>query len=82
MLRLIAVLLAAVSFAAAQPKWSGNRLLDAVPFPSSIGLYKPGQGYPKDFDQRKAEEYFRRVNAKVAGLVKDTVRKWQLAGLQ
>jgi len=54
----------------------------AVPFPSSIGLYKEGEGYPKDFDQKQAEEYFRRVTAKVAALVKDTIRKWQMAGLE
>lgn len=53
----------------------------AVPFPSSIGLYKEGQGYPKDFDQKQADDYFRRVTAKIAGLVKDTIRKWELAGL-
>jgi hypothetical protein len=35
-----------------------------VPFPSSIGLYQPGQGYPK-FDQKKADEYYRKVNEKV-----------------
>lgn len=54
----------------------------AVPFPSSISLYKPGQGYPKDFDQRKAEEYFRKVNAKVASLINETIRKWRLAGFE
>jgi len=54
----------------------------AVPFPSSIGLYRAGQGYPKDFDQRKAEEYFRKVNAKVAALINDTIRKWRMAGLE
>lgn len=54
----------------------------AVPFPSSIGLYKEGEGYPKDFNQKQAEEYFRRVTAKVAALVKDTIRKWQAAGLE
>jgi creatinine amidohydrolase len=32
----------------------------AAPFPSSIGLYQAGQGYPK-FDQKKADEYYRRV---------------------
>ncbi len=52
----------------------------AVPFPSSIGLYQPGQGYPK-FDQTKADEYFRRVNDKVAALINDTVAKWDAAGL-
>jgi creatinine amidohydrolase len=52
----------------------------AVPFPSSIGLYQKGQGYPK-FDQKKADEYFRKVNDKVANLINDTVRKWNMAGL-
>jgi len=52
----------------------------AAPFPSSIGLYQPGQGYPK-FDQRKAEEYFDKVTDKVAALVSDTIRKWDMAGL-
>ncbi len=51
----------------------------ATPFPSSIGLYKKGEGAPRDFDQKKADEYFRRVNACVAALVKDTLRKWALA---
>jgi creatinine amidohydrolase len=52
----------------------------AVPFPSSIGLYQKGQGYPK-FDQKKADEYFKKVNDKVANLINDTVRKWNMAGL-
>jgi creatinine amidohydrolase len=52
----------------------------AVPFPSSIGLYQPGQGYPK-FDQKKADEYFRRVNDKVGTLISDTIAKWDSAGL-
>jgi creatinine amidohydrolase len=52
----------------------------AVPFPSSIGLYQKGQGYPK-FDQKKADEYFKRVNDKVANLILDVVRKWDMAGL-
>jgi len=47
----------------------------AVPFPSTIGLYQAGQGYPK-FDQKKADEYFRRVNDKVAALITDTIGKW------
>lgn len=50
----------------------------AVPFPSSIGLYQAGQGLPK-FDQKKADEYFRRVNDKVAALIKDTIEKWNAA---
>jgi creatinine amidohydrolase len=52
----------------------------AVPFPSSIGLYQKGQGYPK-FDQKLADEYYRRVTDKVAAHVNDVVRKWDLAGL-
>ncbi|MGB8510335.1 MAG: creatininase family protein [Pyrinomonadaceae bacterium] len=52
----------------------------AAPFPSSIGLYQPGQGYPK-FDQKKADEYFNKVNDKVASLINDVVRKWDMAGL-
>ncbi|MGI8495816.1 MAG: creatininase family protein [Pyrinomonadaceae bacterium] len=52
----------------------------AVPFPSSIGLYQKGQGFPK-FDQKKADEYFKAVNNKVANLINEVVRKWDLAGL-
>ena len=50
-----------------------------MPFPSSIGLYQPGQGYPK-FDQKKADEYFRKVNDKVFLLISDTIAKWDAAG--
>jgi creatinine amidohydrolase len=52
----------------------------ATPFPSSIGLYQPGQGYPK-FDQKKADEYFNKVTDKVANLISEVVRKWDMAGL-
>jgi creatinine amidohydrolase len=52
----------------------------AVPFPSSIGLYQKGQGYPK-FDQKKADEYFLKVTDKVAALIEEVVKKWDLAGL-
>lgn len=52
----------------------------AVPFPSSIGLYQKGQGYPK-FDQAKADLYFKKVTDKVATLVNETIRKWDMAGL-
>jgi creatinine amidohydrolase len=52
----------------------------AAPFPSSIGLYQPGQGYPR-FDQKKADEYFNKVTDKVAALVEEVVRKWDMAGL-
>ena len=52
----------------------------AVPFPSSIGLYQKGQGYPK-FDQAKADLYYKKVTDKVANLIIDTIRKWDKAGL-
>jgi creatinine amidohydrolase len=53
----------------------------ATPAPSPIGLYKKGEGMPHDFDQKKADEYFRRVNGCVANLVKDTLRRWHDMGL-
>jgi creatinine amidohydrolase len=52
----------------------------AYPAPSSIGLYKEGQGYVK-FDQAKADEYFAKVNQKIAGLILEIRRKWDMAGL-
>lgn len=54
----------------------------ATPYPSSIGLYKKGEGAPRDFDQKKADEYFRRVNACVTSLVRETIGKWAQAGFQ
>jgi creatinine amidohydrolase len=52
----------------------------AYPAPSSIGLYKPGQGYVK-FDQAKADDYFAKVCQKIARLVIDMRNKWDTAGL-
>ena len=52
----------------------------AVPFPSSIGLYQKNQGYPI-FDQKKADLYYQKVTDKVAKLIVDTVKKWNMAGL-
>jgi len=52
----------------------------AYPFPSSIGLYEPGQGHPT-FDQAQAEEYFIRVNSRVGNLIKEVIEKWDMAGL-
>lgn len=52
----------------------------AYPFPSTIMLYKEGQGYPK-FDLAKAKTYFAKVNEKVARLIEETIMKWDLAGL-
>jgi creatinine amidohydrolase len=52
----------------------------AYPNPSSITLYKEGQGYPK-FDLAKAKTYFAKVNDKLTRLVQDTIKKWDAAGL-
>jgi creatinine amidohydrolase len=52
----------------------------AYPNPSSITLYKEGQGYLK-FDLAKAKTYFARVNEKLTRLIQETIRKWDLAGL-
>ncbi|MBX3300341.1 MAG: creatininase family protein [Acidobacteria bacterium] len=52
----------------------------AVPFPSSIGLYQKGQGFPK-FDKAKADLYYKRVTDRVADLINEIVRKWDAAGL-
>lgn len=52
----------------------------AYPFPSSILLYTEGEGYPV-FDEAKAKIYFDKVNDKMAALIEETIRKWDLAGL-
>jgi creatinine amidohydrolase len=52
----------------------------AAPVVSTILLYEKGQGYPT-FDQAQAKEYFRKVNDRVAELVLDTIKKWDLAGV-
>ncbi|HYP30213.1 MAG TPA: creatininase family protein [Blastocatellia bacterium] len=52
----------------------------AYPSPSSITLYKEGQGYVR-FDQAKADEYFSRVSEKVARLILEMRRKWDMAGV-
>ncbi len=52
----------------------------AYPFPSPIILYQPGQGYVR-FDQGKAETYFKAVADKVTELVRETVAKWDQAGI-
>lgn len=56
--------------------------VSATPSPSSIGLYREGTGNPTDFDQKKADEYFRRVNICVAAAVKDTLSKWEKGGFK
>ena len=50
----------------------------AVPFPSSIGLYQKGQGFPT-FDKAKADLYYKKVTDKVANLINEVVGKWNAA---
>lgn len=52
----------------------------ATPAPSSITTYERDVGAPTDFDQAKADDYFRRVDTCVAALINDTLRKWEKAG--
>jgi len=52
----------------------------AYPFPSSILLYKEGEGHPV-FDGKKAKDFFDKVNDKMASLIEGTVRKWDMAKL-
>lgn len=52
----------------------------AFPFPSSIILYKPGQGNVK-FDAGKAKQYFEGCSDKMTELSRDVIAKWDLAGL-
>jgi creatinine amidohydrolase len=52
----------------------------SAPVTSTVLLYEKGQGYPT-FDAVQAKEYFRKVNDRVAELVLDTIRKWDLAGV-
>ncbi|MFN0140299.1 MAG: creatininase family protein [Pyrinomonadaceae bacterium] len=52
----------------------------AVPSPSSIGLYQRGQGFPR-FDKAKADLYYKKVTDKVANLIIEIVKKWDVAGL-
>ena len=46
--------------------------------PSAVDL---AAGYPT-FDEVKAKQYFDRVNDKVASLVEEIIRKWNLAGVR
>ena len=61
----------------ASPRQEG---ITAYPFPSSIILYEPDQGYP-DFDPKKSAEYFRKVNDHMAELIAGTIDQWDRAGL-
>ncbi len=52
----------------------------AYPFPSSIILYKAGEGYP-DFDRGKAAAFFARVVDRMETVIRDVISKWDRAGL-
>jgi creatinine amidohydrolase len=52
----------------------------AYPFPSTVMLYKEGQGQPT-FDLTKAKQYFSKVNDKIARLIQETIEKWDMAGV-
>ncbi len=52
----------------------------AYPYPSSIGLYEPGQGYP-DFDAEKAKTYYQKVNQSMAQQIEEIIKKWDMAEL-
>ncbi len=65
------------SDAMASPRLDG---VIAYPFPSSIVLYEPGQGYP-DFDARKADQYYKAVNQRVLEVITDTIVRWDRAGI-
>lgn len=59
---------------------SPNGGWSAYPFPSSIILYKEGEGYPS-FDADKAARYRKAVDDKVAALITETLARWDRAGL-
>lgn len=52
----------------------------AYPFPATIILYKPGEGYPR-FDQAKTKAYFDAVVEKLAALIRDVIARWDEAGV-
>lgn len=52
----------------------------ASPSAASIGLYEASQGYPT-FDKKQADDYFKKVNDKVAGLIETVIGNWNRAGL-
>ncbi|HSR67826.1 MAG TPA: creatininase family protein [Acidobacteriota bacterium] len=63
-----------------QQAWWRQDGASAYPFPSSIILYQPEEGYP-DFDKDKADRFYSKVLDKVEKLVRTTIEKWKLAGL-
>ena len=60
--------------------WWREEGVAAYPYPSSIILYKRGEGLP-DFDPDKAERFYAAVLDKLEKLILTTIEKWELAGL-
>jgi len=52
----------------------------AFPTRAPIILYKEGEGYPR-FDEAEAKVFYNKVKDKLASLIKETIRKWDLMGL-
>ncbi len=52
----------------------------AYPFPSSVLLYRAGEGLP-DFDAARARAYFDGTVDRLASVILDVVAKWDAAGL-
>jgi creatinine amidohydrolase len=52
----------------------------AYPFPATIILYRPGQGYVR-FDQAKAKAYFDAVVDRMTAVVQDIIARWDEAGV-
>lgn len=49
----------------------------SFPSPSSVILYKEGEGYP-DFDVDKAQRYFAGVVDRLEDIVRDVIEKWDI----
>ena len=59
---------------------AGSEGWTAYPFPSSIVLYRDGEGYP-EFDAAKAEQFFTGVLERMESVIRDVITKWDRAGL-
>ncbi|MFC2097891.1 creatininase family protein [Bacteroidota bacterium] len=57
-----------------------NNAFKAIPVPSSILLYKKGEGYPT-FDKKQADIFFKKVNDRMVEVIADIIKKWDLAKL-
>ncbi|MDH4223481.1 MAG: creatininase family protein [candidate division Zixibacteria bacterium] len=60
--------------------YKGTESVNVMPFPSSIGLYKEGEGYP-DFDEKKAKIYLKKVAEKIKDNLLDIFKRWDKLSL-